>query len=195
MKNAHVIIVSYINKSMLSNSEKIKSILEEGKWVDVTETGYGTYTLIAVFADKFVGQSGNLTLQKHFDLYQNRIVSITPIGRKPKVFAVGDKVDVLECVKEVGGYESWYKEAKQMKSGEILGVLDDCCHGISYTFKGGTAFPHWCLTRHFDEPEEKMVEFMVDEESTVFGEGKNTKVILPISEVRDALKRAEGRVE
>jgi len=103
------------------------------------------------------------------------ITEIKPIPRKIKMLKVGDKVRILENIKEIKSYEYWDNKAKEM-IGKIFEIeeVDSNSSDISYQCDD-YRFPHHCVSPVLEE----------EREETINIEGQERK----LSEIKEALRK------
>ena len=86
---------------------------------------------------------------------------------KPEVYKVGDTVEVLENVREIGNWENLSPEKRSSMIGEcykIVTVYDDF-EGIYYTLNNRNrfVFPHYCIKK-VEQPPREMTQAQIEQE-------------------------------
>ena len=153
---------------MIKNAyNKIKAVIEHGHYARVQfRSG-----VITIFSSVDIG--GNLRCGYDSDNYPDRlgtnlcvekdvntlsIVSIPPLPRPFKKLKVGDKVIILENLREIEGFEYWADEKKEMVSNvfRVEGVFNSY-DGVYYEING-YHFPHNCVAPYFEDDETEQLE-------------------------------------
>jgi len=171
----------------MTNYEKIKAIVKHGHLCAIKDDAGNWRVYSSMCSDGGIRCSLwfkeiEICMNSLGDIYSPKeginalkITEIKPIPRKIKTLEVGDKVRILENIKEIENFESWNDEVKKM-IGEIFEIegVNSNSSGFSYECDG-CRFPHHCVSPVLEE----------EHEETINIEGKERK----LSEIKEALRK------
>jgi hypothetical protein len=151
-------------------------------WVDSNPFGDGKRTLLWFCIDTDKELSTYLGMQhkiksvdyaylgiRWYNEYKGSFELVIPFDQftKPEVYAVGDTVEVLENVREIGNWENLSPEKRSSMIGKcykIVTVYDDF-EGIYYTLNNRNrfVFPHYCIKK-VEQPPKEMTQAQIEQE-------------------------------
>ena len=177
-----------MNTIKFNNADKLVAYCTENNllagqvWVDHNPYGDGERTLLWYSINLYNKISTNIFNQHYIkgvdkgvdyaqsstwhNSYKGTFELVLPYNQftKPEVYAVGDTVEVLENVREIGNWEDVVSENKKSMIGncyEILGVNDDYSgihYGLKYDDNDKYIFPHDCVRKVENPPREMTLE-------------------------------------
>ena len=90
--------------------------------------------------------------------YKGTFTLIDPRYQKPEVLKVGQKIRILENVKDIGTYEDWDKKYKDLVGTiDIIEIVNDDCDGVNYCLEKMRDVPHYCVQPVDDEEKEEEI--------------------------------------
>jgi hypothetical protein len=150
-------------------------------WVDHNPYGDGERTLLYYFINKNGDIDTNIHNQNNikndgydyvrswYTEYKGSFELVLPYTQftKPEVYQVGDIVEVLENVAEIGygnpSHNSLYGIIKNMIGKQnTITCVDDNIHGVFYKIDG-RSFPSYCV-RRVENPIKEMTQAQIEQE-------------------------------
>ena len=149
---------------------KIRNLIEHGHWVACEDKdGYWKVFLFVNGKGRLEGTEigGNITDSMDYGLrginyseqrfeekFTDNYKVVTPA---PKLLKAGDKVEILENVRELPGLDDWFDEKKEMigQKGFEIRSFDIVDYEIFTKDKRNSySFPHWAVAPCYEDEEE-----------------------------------------
>ena len=131
----------------MTNFEKIKKLLKHGHkvqigksvYIGISKSGNLLREDIVVFGEEEINEMGSL--------------EITPIPYKFEILKEGDKVDILENLRELEKFD-YYSECKNMigTKNNVITQVKNNYYGVHYIING-YFFPHNCVSPSIEDEE------------------------------------------